>query len=470
MENNEKIYTAVVYCDGSAGPSNPGFYGSGVHGYLYTDEDIKEKLNDSPNGYVMCTKGYVKIDLAKNLPKVLPSYYINGMYSYPEIGTNNMAEARAISTTIKLLLESGYNIKKMIFKTDSNYAKGIFDKVSVEDYLISEVHMKPNSDIWFDVIDLYKELVKNNIELEMIKVLGHSDVLGNIITDSLANVARYSSEQKNIGNFFKITPGNKYWKPNIKKEPFFNVKSLFFTHVDREINPYRYTIMNYTTSNEIGTNDNSALFGLVYTKGQFEDIEYILDLDKKLCNDNYTLSELNMSTYYSQEHNFYKENFGDMIYVPNKKDTGYNIFDMPLTFSTFQGLAKVAFNRTLQLEESYLRYIAFINKTKEVETEFIDITDLIYKVNEKGKRVCFLDQKEKFLEYTYKHEKKDVKVIISLGTEIMDRNTLKNIEKEIKHVYLEVIKKDKILQTNIIIATEDVIGVYTNFFTRNIII
>lgn len=472
----EPIYTAVVYTDGSCGPGNPGFIGSGIHGYLYTENDIKDKLNDAPNGYVMCTKGYVKIDLAKNLHKVLPSFYINGLYCFPTIGTNNVAEARAISITLQKLIETDFNIKKIYIKTDSSYAKGIFDKILMEEYTIEEVELRPNSDIWFDAIDLLKELKKNDIELEIIKVLGHSDVLGNIITDSLANLARYNSEMgmsgfsSNVAFHFKITPNQKYWKPNIKKEPMLNVKSLFFNHTDRELNPYRYVIMDYNTTNEIGTNDNSALFGLVYTKGQFEDIEYVLDLDKKISNHNYTLSELNMGTFYSQEFNYYKEHFGDMVFKPNKRESGFDIFDLPLTYSTFQGLAKVAFNRTLELEKTYKDYVTFKGGDEVENSEFIDITDLIYKDNEKGKRNCFLGQNEKFLNYNYNHNGKVIKITLSLGTELPNRNILKNIEKEVRNVYLEIVKKDKILQTNIVVVTDDIIGVYTNFFTRNIII
>ena len=465
----EPLYTAVVYSDGSAGPSNPGWIGSGVHGYLYKDDDIKDKLNDAPNGYLTCTKGYVKVDLAKNLTKVLPSYYINGMFTLDRIATNNVAEARAMTIVTRKLLESDIRLKKIYIKTDSSYAKGIFDRLIMDEYKLEELSLRPNSDIWFEVLDLLKELSKNNIEIEIIKVLGHSDVLGNIITDSLANLARYNSERNVIGDFFKITPNNKYWKPNIKKEPFLNVKSLFFNHADRDINPYRYVIMDYNTTNEIGTNDNSALFGLIYTKGQFTEIEEVLDLDKQLCNHNYTLSELNMSTFYSQEYNYFKEHFGDMVYKPNKRETGFDIFDLPLTFSTFQGLAKVAFNRTLELDTTYKNFITFQAGDETPNSEFIDITNLIYKDNEKGKRNCFLGQNEKFLNYTYNHNGKDVKVTLSLGTELPNRNILKNIEKEVKNVYLEIVKKDKILQTNVIVVTEDIIGVYTNFFTRNII-
>lgn len=465
----EPVYTAVCYTDGSTGPSNPSWTGSGMHGYLYKDEDIKEKLNDAPNGYLMCTKGYVKIDLAKNLTKVLPSYYINGLYTYDHIATNNFGEGKAITTTIKKLLESDIGLKKIYIKTDSSYAKGIFDRLIMDEYKIEELSLRPNSDIWFEALDLLKELAKNNIEIEIIKVLGHSDVLGNIITDSLANLARYNSERNVIGEFFKITPNQKYWKPNIKKEPMLNVKSLFFNHSDRELNPYRYVIMDYNTTNEIGTNDNSALFGLVYTKGQFEDIEYVLEMDKRLCKHHYTLSELNMHTFYSQEYNYYKEHFGDMVFKPNRRESGFDIFDLPLTYSTFQGLAKVAFNRTLELEKTYKDYITFKAGDTLEHSEFIDITHLIYKDNDKGKRVCFLDQNEKFLNYIYPYNGKDVKITLSVGTEIPTRNILKNIEKEVRNVYLEIVKKDKILQTNVVIVTDDIIGVYTNFFTRNVI-
>lgn len=470
-EEIKKDYIAVVYSDGSAGPSNPGFIGSGVHGYIYSKEDFVDSLKDSPNGgYTITTKGYEKVDLAKNLQKVNPSFYINGIYTYNLISTNNVAEVRAVTVTIKHILSSELNITKVIFKTDSMYVLHIFRELMIGND--ENIHLKPNSDLWLIAKKLLEELNNKNIKLEFIKVLGHSDVLGNIITDSLANVARYNSEKENYGECFNIIPNNKYWKPNIKKNPFLNIKYLFYTHTDRELNPYRYVIMDYASDNEVGVNDNSALFGLLYTKGQFQEIEEVLDIDKKISNGVYSLSELNLKTLYSTEHKLYKEIFGDMIYVPNKKNNGINILFNNLTNVTFQGLAKLAFNRTVELEQCYKNYMEYCTEDNYSKSEFIDITDLIYKTNEKGKRVCILDQKDKYINYNYKNEdtNKVEKIIISLGSEIIDRNTLKNIEKDVHNVYLEVIKKDKILQTNTLIITDDVIAVYTNFFTRNRII
>ena len=38
----DTLFTAVLYTDGACA-GNPGFYGSGVHGYIYRDEDIEVK-------------------------------------------------------------------------------------------------------------------------------------------------------------------------------------------------------------------------------------------------------------------------------------------------------------------------------------------------------------------------------------------------------------------------------------------
>jgi regulatory protein YycI of two-component signal transduction system YycFG len=52
----------------------------------------------------------------------------------------------------------------------------------------------------------------------------------------------------------------------------------------------------------------------------------------------------------------------------------------------------------------------------------------------------------------------------------MTRNNLKKLEKTIGGVYLYLNKKNKVIEYSTIVDTEDTLAVYTNFYTRNIIL
>jgi hypothetical protein len=62
-----------------------------------------------------------------------------------------------------------------------------------------------------------------------------------------------------------------------------------------------------------------------------------------------------------------------------------------------------------------------------------------------------------------------MKIVIALGTELLTRNNLKRLEKTINSVQVELVRRNKIIQVTTIIDNEDLIGIYTNFYTRNVV-
>ena len=83
----------------------------------------------------------------------------------------------------------------------------------------------------------------------------------------------------------------------------------------------------------------------------YQEIEKILDIDKEVVGSLSTLSELNLGSYYNRNFRHYKSLLGDEIYKPNKYRTGVAYLDSYLTLRTFQGLAKLTYNKTLELEK-----------------------------------------------------------------------------------------------------------------------
>jgi hypothetical protein len=164
----------------------------------------------------------------------------------------------------------------------------------------------------------------------------------------------------------------------------------------------------------------------------------------------------------------------------NKFRTGVSAMNLNLTLRTFQGLAKQAFIKTNTLKEVYKDYI-----NNNIETDInvnsdkylIDITDEIFETVVKetkntttSKKVCKLPTDIKVLNLNYELYGQKIKIALNFGTEIMTRNNLKKLEKTIGGVYLYLNKKNKVIEYSTIVDTEDTLAVYTNFYTRNIIL
>ena len=497
----ENVFRAVVYTDGSTyHPSyrDIGYIGSSAHGFIYNVENIGFPNKDNPSSSISTTTaGYAT--MVNNDVKVTPDVYIDALYPRDELLTNNVAEVTAIYLTINKLLNTDYKLDTIYIKSDSSYAIHIYEELLYANP--TKIEDKKNGDLWCLIRDQLMTCQDKSITVKMIKVRGHSGNFGNDIADILANHARYLSEQyietkkiKINKEYFFLTDGKKYWKPNIEKNPFLTCKSLYFTQYDRQIakekdiDP-RYAIMDYPTSKELGVGTNEALFGLLYVKRdenknildeEFQTIEKILDRDKEIVGSISTLSELNLGSYYNRDFKHYQNLLGDEVYRPNKYGSGVSYLDSYLTLRTFQGLAKLTYNKTLELEKVYEKYINndFSELTDVGDDKYykIDITDLIYKeVFTKAKvpvakKECIVGQKDKSIDKILEYDKQKIKVCINLGTEIIPRNNLKRLEKEIKGVYLCLYKHKKVIQFSCIVDTDKTLAILTNLYTRNILL
>lgn len=94
---------------------------------------------------------------------------------------------------------------------------------------------------------------------------------------------------------------------------------------------------------------------------------------------------------------------------------------------------------------------------------------MIYELNDKGKQLCKLGMKDETLVFTTDVFGTPMKIVIALGTELLTRNNLKRLEKTVNSVKVELVKRNKIIQVTTIIDNEDLIGIYTNFYTRNVV-
>jgi ribonuclease HI len=443
VEENYNIYdTIVLYGDGSAGPTNPGFYGSGIHGYIYNSNNVGKKNGDKPNKYVISDIGYIEVEqiLKYKHETVIPDFYVNGYFSYIGISTNNVAELNAfIESSFHILSNTNFNFKKVIFKTDSMYLINVVNAIR-RDTNKSWVNesTKPNLSSWHVLYDIITNYDKAGITCEIVKVLGHSTSLGNHLADRLALLGRTESTRFKPDNKFELTPAKGYWNVKLDRHPFLSFKQLFFTNSLRDASSENsYAIMNYKTDVEPGKKTHEACFGLVILQDKQDYIESAINAYQSFLKSFSVISTVNLTDLYSQYVINYTSLFGDSPYMFNSKRGVLSLMEDVDVVSEIRpaGLATQAIDKIMGL-------YTILNEYRNRETilttakTYHDITDLMYGVDEKGKPTTLIKGGVNTLDVIINIDGVDTKFPLDLGRDTLERNTFKRMEKNDPHVFI----------------------------------
>lgn len=470
-EDITEEYTVVGYTDGGAIP-NPGFGGSGIHGFIYSNKNIEAKNTDTPPGGNVITEiGYMLKDMHRGTEHKLvkPTDYFNGIIPLGGGTTNNQAELYATIFLIREMLKIEHNVKHIIIKTDSEVTISVYSKVKQG---VSISPSTKNLEYYNEIGVLLEEIKEKDISVRFIKVKAHTDEskdknkifhLGNVIADGLATTGVVASSNGIQEPVFKFNgEKNKYWKPTIRKHPFLRVRQIFFTHADERDS---YAIMDYHKDVELGKKTNAALFGVVnINKENRETIDKIVEVD----NDSKTavLRYIDMGAYYNQHYLALKD-IGDMIYT--KKSKILKVTGMlPIVRQAYpQGTSKAIFDLTTSLRDNLEEF----NK-KEENPYIIDITDQFFKKNEKGKMICTLGTNDKTVKIKLNIDGKATKTVLTLGRELPDRNTIKGLEKYNPEMFIFLTKESSKAYRfkNIINLDTGEQAIYCNFFTSLILL
>lgn len=510
---------AIIYTDGSAGPTLPGKMGSGYHGY-YFDRTLEfKKTTDLPPDGFISIYGYIGPDNALDYAKedktkisVNPLAYIDGMYTNPDkLGFANEAEVEAICQA--LLHVDKYNpnndgelakIGQLTILSDSqvallvfNNATKILDKYKIDieeadfkaDEAIEKAH--PNAT---DNIKLYLRMameaiavIKSNnpdIKIEYNKIKGHSGNIGNEKADRLAVTARKNSGV--LGWFrddCRITYApTRYWKANLERHPFLRYKELFFLHNDISNAPY-VTIMNYTSAIPTGQRSAEPIYGLVKLTD-----DPLIDLIKNI-NTSYEkmfkyrpilLYAMDLNEVFNPEHLIDINNFGKYAFVKNPNEQ-LLLLDKYLTMFPIRpsGLAKQVYDKTNNFSfilENCLKDTSE-NRLENTKYKLVyqNITDLIFKkevVKKKEKMSCILPNGNKHIDIKTKLNGKEINFKLYHNVDILDRNHLKALEKytdiEVWLVYEQ--KSDTVYNyyTVIYIPSTNTYGIWQNLFSSRL--
>ena len=470
IDTTNKVYDVILYTDGASSP-NPGYSGSGVTGYIYAQEDIDKKTSDKPNNISITDQGYINgsIDNMLDIHYVKPTWYVDGIYVFHNVATNNVAELQAIVYGLENILNLDMSIGKILIKSDSEYAIGVFNTVLVNPNT-SWDNNTANVEYYHSFNKLFKICKDRGIEVNTLKVKGHDLSWGNNIADRLAVTARIvEAESKLDPTSFVLTEAKKFWDSQLIRHPFLKYRQMFFLNSNSPSTKPVYSIMSYDSKLALGQKAPDPLFGTFMPTIPITEIEDVKSIFTIGAKDSYmALGTIDLDVLYKQRTSHYYKLFGNTIFHMNNKHTQLLALDEDSVayIITPAGLPVKSIEEMQIHQRIILDYLG-IDKT--MSNSYIDVTPTFYKVNAKGRTECALANGTNKITVDISYNGKDISLPLQLGSDLPDRNKLKNLEANNMSVIFVIEPVSDVL-FNYYIVLEDGsnkdISCWCNFYTN----
>ena len=506
MVTTTPIDGAVIYTDGSARP-NPGFCGSGMHGYFF--EQLRDDAKSTKvENWTATERGYVRTkDLATtdaNSVKIVE--FINSYRSYGTPGTNNFAELQAVNMFFEQYPEEVKQLKTLHILADSQYVLNVIDNWMLNwkrnNWITSTGKPVGNRETIERLCHHIESFRTHGIlTLEWIK--GHNDDYGNVKADYLAEIATAHSVRSEVvdkkhedvqetdvneeitDNIVPTSEKTKKPKTKVKLHPLLSLKRAYF-NTTKELNR---TNMYY----QAGWSEQNFVVGKRTPEASF----CVLRL-----NSPDTAMEAVFEAQYHHEPEFNKLMYVDLnrvksptIYQSLIEDGSYCLRkdarseclnytdDKPVTVEVRPGeLPMRAIDTLNQLEEILDNYVENYPMTGALEKgaydyQLFDVTDHFYEAVSDSKKPKPPTLKKEFgtgtkdtqivVPVTIDGAVKEIPLRLVFVDDIPSRNTLKRLEELHAKIFIITWRETQnLLRYSTLIVTSDAISVWSNYFAN----
>ncbi len=271
----------VLYSDGGARPTNPGYAGCGVHGYIY--EAINPNKGIGLGSTVTSSMGYVdKVntlviesgdtqitgsDLCSKSYRVTPIRYIDSVHPIG-FGSNNLAELFGALMCLRYIakVKDEYpDIVAAVINTDSELTvKGINQYLPNwinNEFRKDDGTIRPNHNVWLEISKALKLVSDVGVSVTVNWVKAHDGEHGNEKAGSLATLAVYQSYRNQHEHHTEIKPiisdPDGYWKSDIELHPFFQHRCIYFNTGEGYHQPGQYNTGNHGKDDDLLGNRRS---------------------------------------------------------------------------------------------------------------------------------------------------------------------------------------------------------------------
>lgn len=494
----------IIYADGGARPITPGFTGGpghagwGIHGYIYNEEESNKSV---PGVEQLITNiGYIPKDFVseKEFIKVTPTHYIDGYGSLSGENTNNVAE---LCAAINALQYAGdYELKHVKIFTDSKYVcLGFTEYVGswIENGWKKRDGNEPaNISYWKNLIAERDKLAHRGIVVTIEWVKGHVEknddnskhpyCLGNVFADKLATIGTQAAAIGRYETNINTCIADSYWKSNIVKHPFISNKRLYFNTIKEFVRSGEYYLGEHGKDDDLfGKKISDGAYSVVRLKEPDKMIEYIREQQIDISNNADAIIMVRLDQLFKQSTYDDIEKYGNLAFRRrNKYRLDIDCLDNEPLTREFNP-PKLAIRAVEAISDIADKLDEFKNNNEKITST--DITEVIYDIESKTtkKGITTITYKLKpFLNVgfaslpisaNYKHgeEIKQADIILTLGIDLVDRNTLKRLDSSKPKINLITWNEsEEVFRYAVVIQTEQGdegiwCGYYSNFYYLN---
>jgi len=473
--------TLICYTDGGANP-NPGYYGAGVHGYIF-EEDIDKPIYIK--GWAITNIGYynkreVVMDEA-TMTLVKPTQYIDAVIPLGNNGTNNQAELVGVIEAIKLAIQ--YDVKSLCIYTDSDITcKGVNEWLPMwkkTNFVKRDGVEVSNKLLWLE-LDLLITKIKGVVEFKISWIKAHDGHLGNEKADELATIAINYSMAGTLERVIKLSDITKYWNPTIVRNPFFSHRRLYFnSRGDNASKGTYYLADNDAEDTLIGKRKPEASYSVIRLSEPDATIGLLLNKQAMV-----TDSSGYNGIFMVKLESLFNKNvcrplalYKGLIF--NTFRQSYNLMfanKSPMTIELKPVLLSLrAIDNFNLLEERLDAYLTISNSDSDrgnVGSEYMeiqDITDTFY--TDANKLKGSLDSSVKHIKIGVRFKSVSYKITICLGIDLPNRNALKKLEGKDTTLKLVMVSSSDSNFTYCIIVNNDTgVGLFSNYFADRVFI
>jgi hypothetical protein len=427
------------------------------HGYIV--EGLVPKNTKKPNGIEVTDKGYFnpKALKANKASICSPDAYIDGYY------TSEGSYYDALYKFIEKLfrMKQKYKIENILLKTDNVEVGRIIKSAPNE---LVEIFNGYYGNRAHHLVRYLSEL-----KLSILRVYSGSTGLDQVTFAN--NVAKHHKRDYHIS----LSDAKTYWTPKRLKEDLIISRHVVFKNIPDE--HVTYCFCNYKKDDAIGLQTNYVSYYQLYTEEKIREFEHIRRLMRKLLGDNAVICTINSELVYDKTGVRLMSVFGnDSMLAGIKK--GKAIIRRPdgtVIASEIKpvGIAGAA-QGNCDVVGTVMRDYVKMFRDKPHRLRYTELTDTIWDNGKIRKEVgnghiIVKEIRDDFIRDVKSNKTYKLKLVT--GIDVVDRNTLKRVEKKDPVLYLAINQiSDTIFEyyTVLHLRSEDKLIVWTNIYSNKL--
>ncbi|MNU19584.1 Ribonuclease HI [compost metagenome] len=442
----------VIYSDGGCRP-NPGNGGWGIHGYLFSEEPPKKGSGNTD--HLLTTAGYLAkataLNIAGKYVEVTPIHYVDGTGSVGTNVSNNVAEV--VAAAVALEHAANYDIVRVLVRSDSEYTcKGLEKWVhnwQRNGWLKSDGFPPANVEYWKRLVAAREVLQNRGVHVKIEWLRAHDGEPGNEAADKQATIGVFAARAGLIRSEITVNGPEGYWKYDTERNPMISLRRMYFNTQVQYNRPGEYYLGEHGKDDELlGKRISDGAFAVVQLAEPDPVLEMLRGHQIKIAGEQDSLVMALLDQVYKADRHRELLNHGPLATEhrdPYRLDL-HTVDEEPLTRELRP--PRIAMRAVEAVEE--LAILLKKYEAKDPTLGYTDLTSILYETSVKvdKKEVSTTTMKLK-PEYTVGFARLEVNanyltddgvssapVILTLGIDMLDRNSLRRLEAALPKVTL----------------------------------